>query len=68
MKNKEWIRGMADAELAEFLLEFSDLDDRVNFCRELPECVEDLDAGREIPPRSVPGLHDALAGGRTCRR
>ena len=49
MKNKEWVRGMTDEELADFLLEFSDSDELLHYCRNLAECGEDLNADREIP-------------------
>ena len=52
MKNKEWIRGMTDAELAEVVTGLVDFD---GYCRGLPECYGDLDAFRDIPPERCRG-------------
>ena len=55
MKNREWVRGMTDEELADFLLGFADGDDRLHYCRNLSECHEDLNAFRDVPPERCRG-------------
>ena len=47
--NADRIRAMSDEELAQQLLLFTDLDDRIRYCKDLPECQKALDDDVEIP-------------------
>ena len=47
--NGDRIRAMGDEELAEFLIQFTDIDCTIGFCRNLPECQARLDADEDIP-------------------
>ena len=49
MTNSEYIRSMTDEELARIMVQLSDLDCRINFCQELPECNALLDTDDGIP-------------------
>lgn len=49
LSNGDRIRGMTDEELAGFLAKFADSDDRVHYCRFLPECEADLETDTLIP-------------------
>ena len=47
--NADRIRNMSDEELAKWLIQMSEGDDRIKFCKSRPECNADLDEDREIP-------------------
>ena len=47
--NADRIRAMSDEELAQQLLLLTDLDDRIHYCKDLPECLKDLYDDVEIP-------------------
>ena len=47
--NADRIRAMSDDELVDFLMQFADLDCRISFCLNLPECEKLLDTEDGIP-------------------
>lgn len=47
--NADWIRAMSDEELANVMIQLADLDCRIGFCKELPECEALLDTEDGIP-------------------
>lgn len=47
--NADRIRAMRDEELAKGMLQLVDLDDRIRYCKDLPECQKALDDDVEIP-------------------
>ena len=49
MTNADRVRAMGDEELAEVLLLFNDLECRIPFCKNLPQCEELLDTEEGIP-------------------
>ena len=48
--NGEWLREMSDPELADLLLSFSDLDEKIGFCKADPKCEALMEREEEIPP------------------
>ena len=63
-----WIRQAPVEELAAWLVDL--VDNSGNFCRYLPECLDDCDADREIPPERCAGcmvyyLSQLQQGGKT---
>lgn len=51
-----WIRQASVGELAAWLVDL--VDNSGNFCRYLPECLDDSDADRDIPPERCAGCVD----------
>ena len=49
LTNADRIRGMTDEELAAIMIQLSDLDERVGFCKNLPKCESLLDTDDGIP-------------------
>lgn len=49
LTNADHIRAMSDEELAHIMVGLSDLDERIGFCVELPECKDLLDTEQGIP-------------------
>lgn len=49
MTNADRIRAMSDEELAHIMIQFTDLDSRIGYCAELPECHALLDTEDGIP-------------------
>lgn len=49
LTNADHIRAMSDEELAHIMVGLSDLDERIGFCAELPECKDLLDTEQGIP-------------------
>lgn len=47
--NADRIRAMSDEELVDYLMQFTDLDCRIGFCLNLPECEKLLDTEDGIP-------------------
>lgn len=47
--NADHIRAMSDEELAHIMVGLSDLDERIGFCADLPECKDLLDTEQGIP-------------------
>lgn len=47
--NADRIRAMSDEKLAHIMVGLSDLDERIGFCAELPECKDLLDTEQGIP-------------------
>lgn len=47
--NADRIRNMSDEEMAKWLIQMSEGDNRIKFCKSRPECNADLDEDREIP-------------------
>lgn len=47
--NADRIRAMSDEELVGYLMQFTDLDCRIGFCLNLPECEKLLDTEDGIP-------------------
>lgn len=53
--NADRIRAMSDEELANYLLQFGDLEDRIKFCQNLPECDALLNTEEGIPEEKCVG-------------
>ena len=53
--NADRIRAMSDEELANNLMQFSDLDCRIGFCKNRPECDVLLDTEEGIPEERCVG-------------
>lgn len=49
LTNADHIRAMSDEELAHIMVGLSDLDERIGFCADLPECKDLLDTEQGIP-------------------
>lgn len=45
----EKIRSMTDEELADILHSFAEMEDRIGWCRDLPECDVDLESEDGVP-------------------
>ena len=55
MRNCDKIRSMSDEQLALIMVQISDLDSRIPFCMELPECQKLLDTDDGIPIEKCAG-------------
>ena len=56
--NADRIRSMSDEELAKCMFRLIDCEAEYRYCKNLPECVESLDNGIDIPDeRFKNGLH-----------
>ena len=53
--NSDQIRAMSDEELASFLYGFVDLDSKIHYCKNKPECDELLDTEDGIPAEMCTG-------------
>ena len=49
MTNADKVRALSDEHLANYLLQFSDVDCMIGFCRNLPKCEALLDTEDGIP-------------------
>ena len=49
MTNADNIRALSDEHLANYLMQFSDLDCRIGFCQNLPKCEALLDTEEGVP-------------------
>ena len=47
--NADRIRAMSDEELAKILIGVMDIDDKIHFCKNKPECEKLLDADDGVP-------------------
>lgn len=53
--NSDKIRAMSDEQLALIMVQLSDLDSRIPFCMDLPECQKLLDTDDGIPIEKCAG-------------
>lgn len=53
--NADRIRAMSDEELAENLYRFCDLEERIGYCKNLPECEKLLETENGIPEKKCIG-------------
>lgn len=55
LTNLDRIRRISDAELATIMVQLADLDARIGYCQELPECHAMLDTEESIPLEKCAG-------------